>query len=160
MKTETLEHKEAFELYYSLGPERSNIRVAGLVGKAKGTVDSWAVSFKWKKRVGERDAQIANKLEDETDHEVLRTKKKILTIIRSLIDNTAEFDKKTGEIKKLLVAVDNVSDLDRIVKLYFAMVGQPVVGGSEDAEKEKTSQLSDEQLRSIAAGSSTRVGTA
>lgn len=55
----------AFELYYSMGFERSYSKVAKEIGVTKKTIGEWASKHKWQDLIKERDKSDAEKLRDE-----------------------------------------------------------------------------------------------
>ena len=59
-------HKKAFEFYYGMGEGRSYKKVAEEFGASTGAVKLWGRSFRWKRRVAERDAEVARSLADQS----------------------------------------------------------------------------------------------
>jgi hypothetical protein len=103
-------HKKAFEFYYGLGEGRSYKLVADEFGAALGTVKMWGRSFGWKRRVGERDAEIARSLADQNLKDgverATRNRKFIGMALVQVAKAIAE-----GRVKVTL------SDLDRLIRL-------------------------------------------
>lgn len=50
-------HKKAFELYNSLGSERSLEKVAHFLGKSTRSVETWSTEFKWQDRLEKREKE-------------------------------------------------------------------------------------------------------
>lgn len=60
-KKETLQHRKAFDLYLSLGPDRSVIEVGRRLSKSKTTIQNWSQAFGWAKRIEEAEQRIADR---------------------------------------------------------------------------------------------------
>ncbi len=56
IRKETLRHEEAFQLYCTLGARRSYNQVAHRTGISSNSINKWARSFDWKRRVEEHDS--------------------------------------------------------------------------------------------------------
>lgn len=80
---ETLRHKEAFEYYYTLGRERSLVKVAQEFSITKEAAAGWSSAFKWQERVAERDARIAKKLSENSEDNELEMRTRQLKLIRA-----------------------------------------------------------------------------
>lgn len=60
-KKETLEHRQAFDLYLSMGADRSLAKVANKFGKSEVAVENWSKAFSWQTRIDEAEKRIADK---------------------------------------------------------------------------------------------------
>lgn len=116
---ETLRHNEAFEFYYSLGENRSYLKVADKFDTSKTTVYKWAKQFNWNERVQQRDIEIAKKLEKKTNTTVTNEKARYRTIVKAAIN---DFAKRLHEEE---IEVNSVLDLERLVKLDLLLMGEP-----------------------------------
>lgn len=138
IKQETLRHKEAFEIYYTLGHKRSYKRTALKMSVSPQSIRAWAISFNWKERVILRDNRIGNKLEKATEDAVTGEKKQLLAILlKSLAD-------VIDENRELKVAITNQQDLVSTVKAASQLMGDQVTtkldivfnfGGTNNDEK-------------------------
>ena len=122
-KTETLEHREAWEFYYNLGEKRSTVLVSRQYGKTKGAVDKWSAAFKWQERVIERDNIIADALARKNITETTKEHQAILNACKVGINN---FITKIAPGYKATDRIDirTVSDFERLAKLHLLLTGK------------------------------------
>lgn len=66
---------EAFTCYLTLGPDRSNARVAQQLGKSKHLMDRWSKRHEWVIRVTAYEEQFALRVLDETEDERIKLMK-------------------------------------------------------------------------------------
>lgn len=110
LTTEQEHHKRAFEHYYALGEKRSYQHVAEQMGVSPSTVKLWSRSFDWRRRIHERDAQIARTVADRViqsgieEHD--RNRKIVTMALMKLAKGIAE-----GKVKM------QMGDLDRLIRL-------------------------------------------
>ncbi len=131
---ETLQHKEAFEYYYSLGGERSYNAVSIKYKKCKATIANWAKAFNWQQRIEQRDMANAKKIEQKTDETIVNAKadyrkdiKIQLSIFRVLLNqavkkiNAGEFTEieSIGDVKEI------VNCYEKLIKLDLLLMGEP-----------------------------------
>lgn len=97
-KKETLEHRKAFELYLSMGKDRSIVAVGQKLGTGKAAVENWSKAFGWQNRIIEREREIADltsqKVNDtlaEFDAQVVRMSDAVLDLFTENIRDA--FDK-------------------------------------------------------------------
>ena len=109
---ETLQHKEAFEYYYSLGEARSLQQVAKRFTVSETSARKWSAAFNWQERVVQRDIEISKGLEKKTNTTILNEKANYRRIIKESISGI-------GEIK-----INNPKDLDTLVKLDLLLMGE------------------------------------
>lgn len=70
-RPENKRQAEAFDYYYSLGPDRTYDKVAEYIGRSRSSVLGWANKYKWKDRVIQRDRENNIKLFKRTDNEMV-----------------------------------------------------------------------------------------
>jgi hypothetical protein len=103
-------HKKAFEFYYALGESRNYGHVASEFKVSIGAVKAWGRSFRWKRRVGERDAEAARALAErgmkDSIERGLRNRKLVEMGLVQVAKAIAE-----GKVKV------TVSDLDKLIRL-------------------------------------------
>ena len=103
-------HKKAFEFYYGLGESRNYKQVADKYGVSLGSVKAWGRNFDWKRRVGERDGEVARALADQNLKDgverVARNRKLVEMGLVRVAQAIAE-----GKVKV------SVADLDRLIRL-------------------------------------------
>src|SRR5690348_15139713 len=58
VKEETAEMKNAFEVYFLMGDERSYRKLAKQLNKGITTISNWAKSFDWQSRIDSREKQV------------------------------------------------------------------------------------------------------
>lgn len=124
---ETLQHKEAFEYYYSLGDSRSFKLVESKFKVSNMSVARWSKAFNWQERITQRDIEISKGLEKKTNTTILNEKANYRRIIKESISGI-------GEIK-----INNPKDLDTLVKLDLLLMG-------EATEKSETSVTIEQYL--------------
>jgi hypothetical protein len=75
-------HREAFALYYALGPERTLGAVAKEIGVKESLIQNWSSGFGWKERILE--------LESRSQEEIF--KEKAIAILTLILDSLAKRD--------------------------------------------------------------------
>ena len=110
--TETLQHREAFEYYYSLGEHRNLSSVAIHFKFSERSLAKWSKEFNWQERILQRDIEIGKKLEKKTNTTVLNEKAKYRELIKNAIAGM-------GDIK-----VESVKDYETLVKLDLLLMGE------------------------------------
>lgn len=142
IRKEGLRHLEAFELYVTLGSKRSYNEVGRMMGISSTSINKWARSFDWKRRVEERDSTLVGRLEKETDETVVQTKAKYHRRIRTALDRW--FQAHFGQPISALKAVKkfSVSDIALLMKLDLVLMGEPdMIGRIETAHDREIDQL-------------------
>ncbi len=103
-------HREAFALYYALGPERTLGAVAREMGIKESLVQNWSSAFGWKERILE--------LESRSQEEIF--KEKAIAILNLILDSLAKRDQagrlvlvssERAAVEKLKLAVDSFKRL-------------------------------------------------
>lgn len=109
---ETLQHKEAFEYYYSLGENRGYREVAQKFNTSLTTLAKWGKAFNWQERVTQRDIEISKQLEKKTNTTVLNEKANYRRLIKEAIENMDD------------IKIESVKDYETLVKLDLLLMGE------------------------------------
>ncbi len=154
IRKETLRHQEAFQLYCTLGSKRSYNEVAHRTGISSNSINKWARSFDWKKRVEEHDSTLVGRLEKEIDETIAQTKARYHRRFRAAIDKW--FQVHFGQPIAALKAVKkfSVSDIALLMKLDLVLMGEPDLKIETSYDKEVTEllgTLTTNELREIIA---------
>ncbi len=142
IRKETLRHLEAFELYVTLGSKRNYNEVGLIMQISSNSINKWARSFDWKRRVEERDSTLVGRLEKEIDETVVQTKAKYHRRIRTALDRwfQAHFGQPIAALKA--VKKFSVSDIALLMKLDLVLMGEPdMIGRIESANDLEIDQL-------------------
>ena len=115
-------HRDAFELYYSLGDYVSVRKKAHIVeeefGIAYSTVFRWKDRFNWDDKKRLRDIENRKQIEAITNQLVVETRMDLFDVVKKSIQDYKErID--LGE----LIKISNTVDLDRMVKLCLLLIG-------------------------------------
>jgi transposase len=118
LQKEQEHHKKAFEYYYALGEKRSYPATAKKFGVSVSSVKLWGRSFGWKKRLKERDAEVARtmaqrSMKDEVSHR-MRNRQLVQLALVQLAKAIA-----SGKVKM------GLADLDRLVRLEAFLADEP-----------------------------------
>lgn len=108
---ETLRQAKAFDLYYSLGANRSYEAVAAQIGVSKNSIYNWAKSYNWQERIRLRDKANAKELYKKTDAEVVDN----LAVYRQVI--TASVKDYVKNLKNGKVKINSPTDFIKLVEL-------------------------------------------
>ncbi len=82
---ETAEHRAAFDLYLSLGKDRSFVPVAAKFGKSETAIANWSSAFAWGRRVIEAEKRIADKASSQVESELAKHQFQMIDIADKLI---------------------------------------------------------------------------
>lgn len=118
IKQEQKKHKEAFEMYYAMGDERSMRKLAKALNTSLTTVNNWAQSFDWTSRIEVRDAQVGRMLEAKTNETVVEMKAKYHTFLKGLIARAIE------NFKEKTLNIEDIDDLVKVIKLDLELLGE------------------------------------
>lgn len=119
-RVESKEQLEAFELYYSLGAQRSPQLVADKIGKTERTVRDWSSKYEWDNRVAQRALETAKQAGIEELHkETLAIRTEYRKAMDGLIAQAVK-DIQEGKLQ-----IENIEDLERVVKLDLFLMGEP-----------------------------------
>lgn len=133
IKTETLEMREMFEYYYSLGKERSYTKVSEKFKVSETSVKRYAKSFTWVQRVEQRDLANATELERRTNEIVVNSKAMYREMIKRLTDQFAK-DVADGKIK-----IRSTKAFVELVTLDLELMGV----GDDDQDDDNVASLVD-----------------
>jgi uncharacterized protein YjcR len=117
-------HKKAFEFYYGLGEGRSYNLVAEEFGVALGTVKMWGRTLGWKRRVQQRDAEVARALARRTIEEGIERAARNRKIVEMGLVQVAKAIAE-GKVKV------TVADLDRLIRLEEFLRDDKHMAGTE-----------------------------
>lgn len=131
-KENTLQ-REAFDIYYMLGDKRSLKAVAEAIGRTERTVAGWSRSFSWVDRVKQRDIEEAkNNGGDTLNKQTTDVKVRYRILMNNLLAKASE------KIAKGELAIRNIQDLERVVKLDLLLMGE----STENTTNNSTTELS------------------
>ena len=139
--------REAFEIYYQLGDMRSLRLVAEKIGRTERTVAGWSRSFSWVDRVSQREIE-ENKNSD-SNNTILAQTVDIKTRYRIMINNLMA--QASRKIAKGELAIRNVQDYERIVKLDLLLMGESTeIGETKGSNTTELSKADKDRLDEIA----------
>ena len=162
-----LKHKEAFEYFISLGgkPTNENVRkVSDKFSISDRTVWRWYKRFNWKAQVDIRNQEIAKKLQEKTDTNIIYEKAKLvkqtqdnLKILQGVISTSIV--KGADGKAKLKFSIETIEDLVRIlgvhdkqVRLLMDLLGAGITSGAIEEIKivvqtEKGKELTEKLIK-------------
>lgn len=125
---ETKRHGDAFDVYYTLGADRSYAEVGRKLGVSKTSIEKWGREFNWKERVILRDLEINKKVEDKTNDHIVNTKADYRAIIKDRLEEDIALDGYAvaliGKAKKRIESGDmKVETIKELVELMKAHQG-------------------------------------
>lgn len=103
-------HKKAFEFYYGMGEGRNYRKVAEEFGVSLGAIKTWGRNFGWKRRVGERDGEVARALADQNLKDGVERAARNRKLVEMGLVRVAQAIAE-GKVKV------TVADLDRLIRL-------------------------------------------
>lgn len=83
-ENETLEHRQAFDYYLSLGAERSLVAVAEKFGVSAVAAQNWSAAFGWQERVLEAEKRIADKASGKAEDDMAKVLARQLNLARAV----------------------------------------------------------------------------
>lgn len=111
--------KEAFEVYYYLGNDRSLKKVAEKVCRTERTVAGWSRAYNWVDRVKQRE------IEDAVNEGVNRLNAQTTDIkVRYRILMNSLIERANKQVAEGSLAIKNISDLERVIKLDLLLMGE------------------------------------
>ncbi len=154
IRKETLRHQEAFQLYCTLGAKRSYNEVARIMQISSNSINKWARSFDWKRRVEEHNSTLVGRLEKEIDETIAQTKARYHRRFRAAIDKW--FQANFGQPIAALKAVKKFSaaDIVLLTKLDLLLMGEADLRIETSHDREITEllgTLTTNELREIIA---------
>lgn len=136
--------KEAFEIYYHLGDKRSLRAVAEKIERTERTVAGWSRAFNWVDRVSQRAIEDAKNMGGNALN--LQTTD-VKTRYRILMNNLMA--KASNQIAEGKLAIKNIQDLERVVKLDLLLMGEATDNTASTATTE-LSKADKDRLDQIA----------
>lgn len=135
--------REAFEIYYHLGDNRSLKRVAEKVGRTERAVAGWSRAYNWVDRVKQREIEDAvNAGTERLSAQTTDIKVRYRILMNNLIANASK------RIADGTLVIRNIQDLERVVKLDLLLMGeatdrQDSTGSTElsKADKERLDEI-------------------
>lgn len=115
---ESLQQKEAFELYYSLGSKRKGELVAKKFKRTSRTIYEWSRRFNWTERVIQRDIQVGKEVAHRNTSAVIDEKANYRKMIKLGMMEFVQ-DLREGKCK-----IKNLADFERMVKLDLTLMGE------------------------------------
>lgn len=120
---------EAFEIYYSMGNNRTlkelrkklgPDKTPGGTGKLIGmtTLKRWSKKLNWQERIEQRDIENIKQLEKKTNASIVNEKIQYRKVIKEAFDLFYE-NLRNGE-----VTVNSVQDAEKLVKLDMLLMGE------------------------------------
>ena len=133
LSTENSLQREAFEIYYHLGDKRSLKLVAEKIERTERTVAGWSRSYNWVDRVKQREIEDAKNMGGNTlNPQTTDIKARYRILMNNLIAKASE------KIAKGELAIRNIQDLERVVKLDLLLMGE----ATENSASSNTTELS------------------
>lgn len=110
-------HRKAFEVYYALGGRRRYQMLADKLGVSYSTVKYWSLSFGWKQRVADRDAEVASLARDKSMTEGVEERVRDRKCVRAAITR----------IQRLILEGNTklVGELEKYFKILAQLDSQP-----------------------------------
>ena len=144
-KVESKMQIEAFDLYYSLGNERSLKAVANHYGKSERTIANWSRWFNWVERCTQRAIEESESKEKKAAQ--IDVKGRYRKLFNNLIIEAIK-DFNNGKLR-----IKNVLDLERIAKIDLALLDIPseVINGDMNLKPEDKEAI-DSLLNTIKSG--------
>ena len=112
---ENLRHKEAFEFYYALGPDRTLDAVADKFGVTLSTVQHWSHFFSWRERLTDRDNEIARRYAEESMREAVKNRIEYSKLIQRLMQRAEE------KFRNHELEPQTITDVVRLVQLEIQL---------------------------------------
>jgi len=115
-KGESLEMKEAFEAYLTLGDDRSLPKLSQVLGKPLATLKEWCGKYGWVERVLHREEELTGSLSVEPAAIQLEKRKFGLALIDKILKNTVTLN-ADGSIMECTVEAKSPSDVRTLLIL-------------------------------------------
>ena len=133
-------HERAFEHYYGIGEKRSYDKITTEFSVSLSTVKLWGKSFNWKRRVKDRDIQIAREMASRTLGDEVNHRERNLQIVHMALVQLAKAV-ADGQVKM------NLGDLDRLIRLEAFLRDEP--DSRQEIIVADLRTKSDEELREM-----------
>ena len=131
---------KALEYYYSLSEHRSYEKVAAEFGVASSTVKLWGKSFGWRKRIQQRDVEIARDVATRTLMDERNRRERSLQIVHMALVQLAKGIAE-GDVKMTL------GDLDKLIRLETFLSNEP--DSRQEIVFAELKNKSDQELREM-----------
>jgi len=153
---ETLQHKEAFNFYYTLGKNRNITKVAQNFDVSRAAVAKWSKAFEWQEQIKKRDKRISKRVERLTDNDIVKEKAKYRDMIRAVLSHSVKID-KSGNMK-CSIWPETVKDIIDLIKADLLLMGEPTervqLSDEERAKKIQDLLLKAKSRKKIGTGKS------
>lgn len=129
---ETAEQARLFEIYYSMGSDRSLAKLheqlpqlAPDFPKAPSlkTLKNWSSWFNWQQRITIKDRAVADGLDKKTTKDAINLKARYLHYADALVEDA--FDTGPDGNIKLRFQIEKVKDLKDVIELALKLMGEP-----------------------------------
>lgn len=151
------QRKEAFEVYYAqgIGDTRDIKSVAEILGIPVYILRKWSKTDKWDEKVVLRDRKIDAKLEAMGIEQVADIKVRYQRMLSQLLNEWFKTNVEDPEKLKLLMAVSDIDDILKVMKLSLTLMGEPSVikkleGNITHTVEEQLRGLTTDELRVLA----------
>jgi len=111
--------KQAFEIYYTMGRDRSLAKLSQLIDMPVGSLNNWNNNFRWAEQVIKRDAETLKRSRLKLETEVFLAKEELLALIESLIK------KFKNAVEESSIEANTIGDLEKLTKLWLLLSGEP-----------------------------------
>lgn len=138
LKIESNIQREAFELYYALGENRSLKAVALHFGKSERTIANWSRAFSWVDRCIQRTVEESDSKEKKSIQ--LDVKTAYRRLFNNLVAKAVE-DFKLGKLR-----IKSISDLEKVAKMDLALIDSPIDNLNGEAKLEPEDREAIEAL--------------
>ena len=123
---EKLKNKKIFEFYYSMGNDRSLVKLKEKLMSSKSpysvlnlkTFQRWSKAFNWQERIILRDINNGKELEKKVDKAIVNSKADYRALIKKVVQ---KFEDKLKENK---IRIERPEDLNVMAKLDLTMMGE------------------------------------
>jgi hypothetical protein len=116
-------HAAAFEHYYSLGDERTLMKVAKYMKVTEQTVQKWSSKFHWQERIRVREVQARDRTNVHTKLQIDEVKQAVADYLGEELRATVEYD-KNGKIKVHGPKIKNLKDVEKAIDVYYRITGE------------------------------------
>lgn len=161
---ETFEHRQLFDYYYLLDPDKRSYKAVAehFAGKKIGDLEitearvkRWAGQFQWADMLRHRDEEVSAKMEEHLIDSIANAKAELITKNASLIFEW--FKTKMGSIEKAQETIEKIParDILGFMKFHADLLAEtPADNGKENKDKSADAfkQLTADELRRLAKG--------
>lgn len=168
-RSESLQSREAFEIFYALTPEQratplqAYVLLASKLHVNPSTVQNWAKLYQWERRSNERDDEVMTRVAERTIEKAVDT---ILYYHSQLSHLAKEWFRQRlhkKDIREATLATMKVSDIRAVIDLDMSLLNDKrlldYLNGTQESAKNAEKQVKDlstEQLTALAKLGDTR----